>query len=113
MASVLLGMLGRSAILLRLATGAVSQIRHRTKIESKLLAPWISNVWEGSQLGVTDDLPEDLLSLWADVSDALDDLDGIADDPSPFWNPATAPLWSDRVAVLQKFSRVPLWGVAS
>ncbi len=78
-----LGMVGRTIILLRIATGTVDELRVDAGLTTQDLADWATNI--GAALGYWPgaDRPDPLTDMWLDGSIAVDGLRRLASENSP------------------------------
>jgi hypothetical protein len=105
--------MARAALLLRVASGvARSGLRSLPNVNAADLAFWWSAFGEGRCLWDCGDRPQDFFDLWADVADALQDVEawraGLGDQ-----QPSYALLWREQpgsAACLESCERVALWG---
>ncbi|HST38085.1 MAG TPA: hypothetical protein VLK58_01185, partial [Conexibacter sp.] len=105
--------ISRAALLLRVATGASSRMFSRAEVFPEDFRFWTTSFAESHGICDKDQMPDDPLDLWADVDDAINDLEITLDqrvDHSFFklLNGAASPL-----AVLTGCERMALWGLAA
>ena len=106
--------MARAALLLRVASGvARSGLRNIPNMSAGDLAFWWSALGEDRCLWDHGDVPQDFFNLWADVGDALDDVDAWQAQPGN-QQPSYAALWRDEprsAACLGSCERIALWGL--
>lgn len=106
------GMLGRSLILLRFATGAARDLVSRSGVKKPVIYFWLDQLLSTHGARPPEDPPKDYQSLFTDVGDVLDDLsvlDG-AIDANDF--PLIGEEIAKEICILSGFERVPAWAVA-
>jgi hypothetical protein len=104
-----LQVLARATLLLRLATGAASQVLADAGLAEESLQYWIEGVGEDRALWKPGDYPDQLIDLWGDVASALADVR--AGDPTSFESyTSMSRTHSGAFAVLAGAERVALWG---
>jgi hypothetical protein len=104
------GMLGRALILLRFATGAVSDLLTQAGCPASRLEFWLSEMLTSHGIRMPDD--DMYLDLWAEIETAIDDITDLesntkADDVAVIREDHAGPF-----ATLSGFERVPAWAVA-
>jgi len=104
--------MSRAALLLRLSTGMVSSVLRQAEIEFDELRFWFDRVVDGHGLAAPGDAHDDPLDMWADVRDALEDLEGHIDSggAGSYWNLGHGS--ASALAVLGGAERIGLWALA-
>jgi hypothetical protein len=105
--------ISRAALLLRVATGASARLLGRAQLTIDDYRFWCARLAESHGLCGPGALPQDPADLWADIDEALDQLEGSIDsgaDDSFFALLAGA---SPELEVLTGCERVALWGLAA
>lgn len=99
------GMLTRTMILLRLATGSCLQLMAEAGVSRSEVAPWVNALGLSRGLWSVAEEPDDKLDLWIDSQLALDDLAAIESTDSFGLLEALRP----HLIVLGQFERVTTW----
>lgn len=106
-----LAILSRAAILLRLATGSVSELLNNTGIDSNILSFWLKKTGVEYGLWKNGEEPDDCADLWADVDSALSNVDPVSFPPES----TVHDLWFHFPYECHTFSsceRIALWGMS-
>ncbi len=104
--------ISRAMLLLRLATGACSQLLEGAKFGKSELEFWWQSL--GEDFGLWNDLtkPDDITDLWADVSTAITQLNAWVESNKATANYAS---WqsecANEISVLGSCERIGLWGL--
>lgn len=108
-----LQVLARATLLLRVAAGASSQLLGKSSFGSDELEFWWKPLGEARGLWPPDSEPDEIVDLWADVEQALVDLQAWADTGTSgqlsHWDLATHQ--SPAISVLSGCERIALWGL--
>ena len=109
-ASRVVEVMSRATMLLRLATGASAALLSEAGIEREHLEFWIRDIGTRRGLWQPQNPPDEMIDLWSDVEDGLDEIDGwMVGDTVSAWE-----MWaseSKELAVLGECERVALWGL--
>lgn len=106
--------IARAALLLRIATGSCHEFLYSlTTTDKEKLQFWCSRIGEDRSLWQAANEPDQFIDLWADIKEALEELEDWKADPANYPN-SYCTLWkesSDVVGMLGTCERICLWGV--
>lgn len=101
--------LARATLLLRIANGVCAQRLANAEVAKQELQFWWTNLGEDGGFWSGDSKPDQFTDLWAEVSHALDDVEGVLEVSQPSRTMSQISQIFGRNAALTQFSRVPLW----
>ena len=107
-----LQVISRATLLLRLASGAASELLERAGITAEQLAFWRRSVGEDRALWRPGEEPGFLTDLWGDIEAALENLAALV-PPEPTSYRALQDLCAPDLAIVAGAERVALWGIAA
>ena len=102
--------MARATMLLRVATGASAILLSESGISSEDVAGWIEAIGAGRGLWRTGDAPSDLVDLWRNVGEIMDDIEDVLGDESQ----SRMEVWEQArhgISVFGECERVGLWGL--
>ena len=102
--------MARAAMLLRVATGAAARLLADSGIERNGVADWIECIGEGRGLWLAGGAPDDLMDLWRDIGDVIDDIEGVVRNQGR----GRQEVWEREghgMNLLGECERVALWGL--
>lgn len=112
LAEQLTGMVGRSVILLRLATGATRDLLSAAGCSATDVDFWIHDMLDVHGIRVPAGSPPNYMDLYDGLSDFLTDLDPLLGESDPSDIALIAEEYSLPFQMLSGFERVPAWSVA-
>lgn len=106
------GMVGRSLILLRFATGATRSLLSEAGCSGEQVEFWLDDMLALHGIRVPDSAPRDYLDLYDDIVDVVADLDLLASEHDPNGVAIITEMLAKEFQTLAGFERVPAWAVA-
>jgi hypothetical protein len=105
--------ISRAVLLLRVATGSACDLLDQAGFDATALEFWWRSIGEARGLWEPASPPATLIDLWADVKDALSDIQLFAQRNPPALESVNgiASALGDRFSVLCSHERVALWGL--
>lgn len=102
--------MARAAMLLRVATGASAMLLADSGIDRSDVAEWIKSIGEGRGLWIAGSAPIDLMDLWRDIGDVIDDIESVVGNQGR----GRQELWEKDghgISLFGECERVALWGL--
>jgi hypothetical protein len=107
-----LGVLSRATLLLRLASGASSDMLARASLDEDALRFWLAGVGEDRALWLPTGYPDQLTDLWGDIEPALETVAAATTDDLSSYR-RLHDRFSPTLSVLSGAERVAVWGAVA